>query len=258
MVKEGKGKYTYFLSDLHLGASYMKDSREREKRIVSFLDSIKENADSIFLLGDILDYWYEYKHVVPRGYVRFFGKLAELADSGVKIVWMKGNHDIWLFDYFPEELGIEIADGYIIEKLHGYKCFLSHGDGVGKLKPSFRFIRGVFRNRICQRLYAGIHPRWTVPFAYGWSNHSRMEGDKKPVGEDKILRNIKEFSENFSKEHPDIRYFIYGHAHVVAKEKISGHAEMIVLGEWIKTFSYGRLNEEGLELLKFNLDFKKT
>ncbi len=102
---------TYFLSDLHLGAPYFPDSRESEKRVVSFLDSIKEDADAIYLLGDILDYWYEYRYVVPRGFVRFFGKLAELSDAGVKITWLIGNHDIWIFDYIHTELGVRVRDG---------------------------------------------------------------------------------------------------------------------------------------------------
>ena len=105
----------YFLSDLHLGAPYFEDSRERELRVVRFLDSIAHDADVIYLLGDILDYWYEYRYVVPRGFVRFFGKLAELTDSGVRVVWFIGNHDIWIYDYLPSELGVEVVDGVVVE-----------------------------------------------------------------------------------------------------------------------------------------------
>ena len=244
-------KHTYFLSDLHLGASYSKDGRDRERKVTEFLDSIKDDADVIYLLGDILDYWYEYRYVVPRGYVRFFGKLAELADAGIRIVWMKGNHDIWIFDYLPSELGIEVLDGSIVETIHGKKCFLSHGDGVGKLDPKFRLIRNIFRNRFCQWLYSGIHPRWTVPFAYNCSSHSRKGGEMRGIPDESLLKNIKDFSIDYSKSHPDIDYFIYGHVHVLCRDKLPGGAEMIMLGEWIHTNSYAKMGSEGLELLKY-------
>ena len=135
-----KKKYTYFLSDLHLGAPYFKESREAELRVVRFLDSIKDHVDAIYLLGDVLDYWYEYRYVVPRGFVRFFGKLAELSDSGIKITWIIGNHDIWIFDYIPNELGIEVIDGSIVRNIYGKEFFLAHGDGLGKNHLAFRFI----------------------------------------------------------------------------------------------------------------------
>ena len=245
------GKNVYFLSDLHLGASYRGDSSIREKRVVGFLNSIKDDAAEIYLLGDVLDYWFEYRYVVPRGYVRFFGKLAELSDMGIKITWLIGNHDIWIFDYLPSELGIEVVDGSLVKDIQGKRFFLSHGDGIGKLKPSFRFIRGIFRNRVCQKLYASLHPRWTVPFAYNWSSHSRKGGEAKGIPDEKLLQNLKEFTLDYHKLHPDIQYFIYGHVHVFSREKISGDCEMIVLGEWIKTFSYAKLEDGEISLLKW-------
>lgn len=245
-------KSAYMISDLHLGAPYMADSRERELRVVAFLDSIKNDAEAIYLLGDILDYWYEYRYVVPRGYVRFFGKLAELSDSGIRIVWLKGNHDIWIFDYLPKELGIEVVDGCLIEDIKGKKFFLEHGDGVGKLKPSFRFIRGLFRNRVCQWMFSGIHPRWTVPFAYKWSSHSRMEGESKGLPDEVLLKNLKEFVAGYHKTHPEIDYFVFGHVHVLSREEAGDGCEMIVLGEWIRTFSYLKVDRDGLQLLKWD------
>ncbi|MDE6682505.1 MAG: UDP-2,3-diacylglucosamine diphosphatase, partial [Muribaculaceae bacterium] len=195
----------YFLSDLHLGAPYFSDSKKAEKRVVDFLDSIKGDADAIFLLGDVLDYWYEYRYVVPRGFVRFFGKLAELADSGIRIVWFIGNHDIWIFDYLPAELGIEVVDGSLVEEIDGRYFFMTHGDGVGKLKPSFRVIRSLFRNKICQKLFSGIHPRWTIPFAYRWSDHSRHSSPLPSVADAKrMIDNITEFSKEYLSEHPEI------------------------------------------------------
>lgn len=238
----------YFLSDLHLGASYIGDTKERERKVVSFLNSIKEDAEAIYLLGDVLDYWYEYKYVVPRGYVRFFGKLAELSDSGIKIVWLIGNHDIWIFDYIPEELGIEVIDGSLEIEIQGKRLFLSHGDGVGKQDFSFRFIRGMFRNKVCQWLYSGIHPRWTIPFAYRWSSHSRKGDEMKNLPTEALLKNIIDFSKDYHSGHPEINYFIYGHVHVLKEEKIADNCKVIVLGEWIKRCSYARMEGGVIEL----------
>lgn len=242
---------TYFLSDLHLGAPYFPDSHEAERRVVAFLDHIKDDAEAIYLLGDILDYWYEYRYVVPRGFVRFFGKLAELADSGVRIVWMIGNHDIWISDYLPKELGIEVVDGVLRERINGLEFLLTHGDGVGKLKPSFRFLRGLFRNKVCQKAFSAIHPRWTVPFAYNWSRHSRMKGESRGIPDEKLLENLRAFTVAYHKEHPEVDYFVYGHVHVLSREEVDEGCEMIVLGEWIHTFSYAVLQGKRLDLLKW-------
>ena len=246
-----EGKKVYFLSDLHLGASYLSESKENEQRIVRFLDCIRKEACAIYLLGDILDYWYEYRYVIPRGYVRFFGKLAELADSGIRIVWLKGNHDIWIYDYLPTELGIEVYDGAIIETIGEKKFFLEHGDGVGERPASFRFIRSLFRNRFCQKLFSGVHPRWTVPFAYRWSSHSRKGGEKAGYTEEQLLKGLKRFVEDYYHRDPSINYFIFGHLHILYRSSIASGCEMIVLGEWIRTFSYAEFGENGLEIKKF-------
>lgn len=206
-------------------------------RVVRFLDSIKDKADVIYLLGDILDYWFEYRTVVPRGFVRFFGKIAELTDRGVRVVWFIGNHDIWIFDYLPSELGIEVVDGSLTETIDGRRFYMTHGDGVGKLKPSFKLIRTLFRNRTAQKLFSGIHPRWTVPFAYNWSRHSRKTGG---FGYDpsRMIQNFRDFSLRYLRLHPDINYFIFGHLHMVSEERLTDTAQLIVLGDWISNFSY--------------------
>lgn len=241
----------YFLSDLHLGAPYFSDSKEAERRIVSFLDHIKGDAEAIYFLGDVLDYWYEYRYVVPRGFVRFFGKLAELSDRGIRIVWMIGNHDIWINDYIPSELGVEVIDGTLTEKIGDKVFFMTHGDGVGKMKRSFKFLRSLFRNKICQKAFSAIHPRWTVPFAYNWSRHSRDKGEKRGVPDDVILSGLKTFTKEYHSTHPEIDFFIYGHVHILSREEISKGCEMIVLGEWIHTFSYAVFKENELKLSKW-------
>lgn len=243
----------YFLSDLHLGAPYFPDSREAERRVVSFLDSIKDDAEVIYLLGDILDYWYEYRYVVPRGFVRFFGKLAELTDRGVRIVWFIGNHDIWIYDYLPNELGVEVVDGSLTEELDGKYFYMTHGDGIGKLKPSFRILRKLFRSKACQKAYSAIHPRWTVPFAYNWSRHSRKIKGPSQADAERMMRNITEFSSEYHKEHPEINYFIYGHLHLLEEFPVAEGCEAVVLGEWIATFSYGVWDGKQFLLLKYGV-----
>lgn len=247
----------YFLSDLHLGAPYLKESKVAEKRVVAFLDHIKESAREIYLLGDILDYWYEYRYVVPRGFVRFFGKLAELSDSGIKITWIIGNHDIWIFDYIPTELGIEVCDGIVRKTIGGKNFYMAHGDGLGVTSRKFSFIRSIFRNKVAQKLFSGIHPRWTVPFAYAWSAQSRKKGEaekpelvRQPYAFEAthFFRHLVDYSRQVLTEDPDIDYFIYGHLHIVARERLSPHTEILVLGEWIRTFSFAVFDNDGLVL----------
>ena len=172
-------KKIYFASDAHLGARFHKDPLAVEKRLVRWLDSIKDEAMAIYFLGDMFDYWYEYKYVVPKGFVRFLGKLAELSDNGVEIHIFIGNHDIWMFDYLPKEIGAIIHRDVLTVDLLGKRFFLGHGDEVDYRSKAFRFLRTLFRNKFCQWLYAGIHPRWTFGFALGWSLSSRKSGLKK-------------------------------------------------------------------------------
>lgn len=242
----------YFLSDLHLGAPYFRDSREVERKVVSFLDTIKDDAEVIYLLGDILDYWYEYRYVVPRGFVRFFGKLAELADRGIRIVWFIGNHDIWIYDYLPAELGVEVVDGPVVEELDGNWFFMTHGDGIGKLKPSFRILRKLFRSKTCQKAFSAIHPRWTVPFAYNWSRRSRKVEGPSESDAKRMMENITTFSRDYLKEHPEMNYFIFGHLHLLEEFSIAPDCEVVVLGEWISSDSYGVWDGSKFELRKYH------
>lgn len=243
----------YFLSDAHLGAGYFRNPRSAEKRLVAFLDSIKGTATHIFLLGDILDYWFEYKDVVPKGYIRFFGKLAELADSGIHIEWLAGNHDIWLFGYLEEELGIETFDGSRIVTLADQRFFLNHGDTVGERPLKFRFIQSFFRNRLCQKLFSGIHPRWTVSFAHRWSCRNR-ESHPEPQKFNPSTNPLVRFSKEYLENHPDINHFIFGHLHTAARTQIrTSHsvADVTLLGEWINLCTYAHFDGESLTLETF-------
>lgn len=242
------GKAVYFLSDLHLGAAYFADPRAAEARAVRFLDSIKGDAEAVYLVGDVLDYWYEYRHVVPRGFVRFFGKIAELTDAGIPVTWLIGNHDIWIFDYLPSELGVEVVDGPIVRTLQGKRLYIAHGDGTGRVPRGFRFIRAMFRNRVCQRLFAAVHPRWTVPLGFGWSSQNRgshpVPEPYRGAGREPLML----FAAGHAAAHPDIDYYIFGHRHLLVEEPLSGGAKAVILGEWIDTCSWAELRAGSLTL----------
>lgn len=237
---------TYFISDLHLGASYL-DTRQNEQKVIDWLNSIKGSAKRLILLGDILDYWYEYRHVVPRGYIRFFGKLAELSDSGIEIHWFTGNHDIWIFDYLPAELGITLHRTNEVLDIDGHSFFLSHGDEVGERKWSFRFIQWLFRNKVAQWCYSWIHPDLTMILAHKWSSSSRKKNNQK--GEEHFRGEKHEPLVRFAKEYiknNNVEYLIFGHRHILLDLMLTRNNRMVILGDWIKHFSYASFDGENL------------
>ncbi len=248
------GKNTYFISDLHLGAKYMRDPLERERRVCRFLDSIKDDAAELYLLGDILDYWYEYKYVVPRGYIRFLGKLAELSDAGIRLTWVTGNHDVWLFDYLRDQLGMTVLNGHTVIETQGKRILISHGDDLGVQPAMYRFTRWCFYNKVCQWLYAAIHPRWTYPIATGWSseNRTRRNPQEQVAISERAASHLLDFSRDYYRQHPEVDAFVYGHIHIARLDHASdGVPPVIFLGEWISINSYVVLDTEGHFSLKF-------
>lgn len=241
------GKNTYFISDLHLGAKYMADQQMREKRVCRFLDSIKDDAAELYLLGDILDYWYEYKYVVPRGYIRFLGKLAELSDAGVRLTWVTGNHDVWLFDYLRDQLNMTVLYGNTIVESQGRRILISHGDDVGVQPAMYRFTRWCFHNKVCQWLYASVHPRWTYPVATGWSNENRTRRNPEQLRaiSENAAQHLLDFSREYYAAHPDVEAFVYGHLHVARMNRLEGLPPVIFLGDWISLCTYAVLDTEG-------------
>lgn len=240
----------YFISDLHLGAGYIKDRRAHEKRVVAFLERIADDATELYLLGDILDYWFEYRHVVPRGHVRFLGALASLADRGVKIVWITGNHDVWLRDYLRDEIGITVYYGATELEIGGSRFLLSHGDDVGRQPAMYRFTRWCFYNPVCQWLYAGVHPRWTAPVALGWSKQNRVARDPSDTERhlERCVANHVEYAEGYLRQHPDVRYFVFGHLHLARVTQLSTGAELVHLGDWIDQDTYATFDGTSLQL----------
>ena len=249
-------KNIYFASDAHLGARFHKDPLAVEKKLVRWLDHIKEDAQAIYFLGDMFDYWYEYKYVVPKGFVRFLGKLAELSDNGIEIHFFIGNHDIWMFDYLPKEIGATIHRYVLTVDLLGKRFFLGHGDEVDYRSKSFRFIRSLFRNKFCQWLYAGIHPRWSFGFALGWSLSSRKSGLKNEVagyqGENKEY--LVQFAKEYLQSHPDINFFIFGHRHIMLDLMLSRTSRILITGDWMQHFSYIVWDGEALFLDQFEAE----
>jgi UDP-2,3-diacylglucosamine hydrolase len=215
------------------------------------LDSITDDCAELFLLGDIIDYWFEYRYVVPRGFTRFLGKLGQMTDLGIRVHWFTGNHDIWIRDYLPAETGVEIHRTSEIVERQGRRLFLAHGDGLGDDNRSYRLMARFFRNRTCQRLFAAIHPRWTVAFAHRWSKHSRLTGNKFPdfLGEDK--EHLVLFAKQYLKQDPTIDCFIFGHRHIMLDLMLSRSNRLMILGDWITHFSYAVMEEGNLWLDTF-------
>lgn len=241
---------TYFISDIHLGAGYISDRKAHEQKIVDWLRGIAPTAKALYLLGDILDYWYEYRTVVPRGYIRFFGALAELADSGVEITWLKGNHDIWIFDYLPNEIGLTIADGVIRREIDNKIFVMEHGDGIGEPRRSYRRMRKLFRNRIAQILYTAIHPRWTVGFAHRWSKHSRLQGHST---HHTVLTDndpMTKFAHDYTEQNGHVDYFIFAHRHIEVNREIGPDSRLIVLGDAFHQMTYGVWDGNSFRLKK--------
>jgi UDP-2,3-diacylglucosamine hydrolase len=230
-------KNIYFASDFHLGAPNYAASREREKRIVAWLNFIAPTCSELFLMGDVFDFWFEYGKVIPKGFLRLQGKLAEMSDSGIKIYFFKGNHDMWVSDYFTKEIGIEIISDELIIERAGKKFYLHHGDGLGPGDSKYKFLRKIFRNQFCQWLFSVLPPKIGMFVANGWSNKSRKLGENKIVflGEENEWLAIFA-KEQLQKEHYD--YFIFGHRHLPLDIELNDKSRYVNIGEWINYNSY--------------------
>jgi UDP-2,3-diacylglucosamine hydrolase len=245
------GKKIYFLSDFHLGIPDYESSVRREKKIVAFLESTRNDAEQIFILGDMFDFWYEYKTVVPKGYVRLLGKLAEITDSGIPVYFFVGNHDMWMSDYFEKELNIPVYHVPQTYEWNGKKFFLAHGDGLGPGDHKYKILKKIFRSRFCQWLFGQLHPTWGIGLANYFSKKSRvktMQADKEFLGEDKEWLII--FArEILAREHYD--YFIFGHRHFPLDYKLDKTSRYINLGDWIRDFTYAFFDGNDLQLKKW-------
>lgn len=240
----------YFASDLHLGVPNREKSLERERLFVQWLDEIKVDAEAIYLVGDVFDFWFEYKKVVPKGYIRLLGKLAEISDSGIPIHFFTGNHDMWLFDYLEKEIKVLIYKDPIEISLKGKQFFIGHGDGLGPGDKGYKIIKTIFRSRICQWLFERIHPNLGISIAEYWSKKSRIANgvkDEKFYGEDELLT-------QFCKEKmktTEVDYFIFGHRHLPLEINLGDNTTYINLGEWVNYNSYAVFDGKKIELKRY-------
>lgn len=240
-------KNIYFASDFHLGKPNYAESRAREERIVSWLSFIEPTCGELFLMGDIFDFWFEYAKVIPKGFIRLQGKLASMADSGIKIYFFKGNHDMWVFDYFKKEIGMEIISDELIIEGGGKKFYLHHGDGLGPGDTKYKFLRKIFRSKICQWLFARVHPNFGIGIANGWSKSSRAASNPEEVffGIDGEWLAIYA-KEQLKKAHFD--YFIFGHRHLPLDLDLGNGSRYVNTGEWLRYNSYAVFDGVDLKL----------
>lgn len=240
----------YFISDIHLGAPALKNNRERELLFAQWLDFIGKDATALYLLGDIFDFWFEYKKVVPRGFTRILGRLADLSDSGVPIHFFTGNHDLWIADYLPGEIGMTLHRNHLITEIKGKKFFLAHGDGLDPGDKAYLFMKKMFTSRRMQWLFSRLHPNFAFYLAHRWSESSRMSN--QDTKEEFKVKNecMFRFAENYLKREW-IDYFIFGHRHQMADVEILDDSRLVILGDWIRNFSYAVFDGENVILNKF-------
>ncbi len=248
----------YFASDFHLGIPDHDSSLEREKLLVKWLESVRSDATEIFLMGDIFDFWFEYQTVIPKGFARLFGKLAELTDQGIPVILFRGNHDIWAFDYLSRELGLKIMREPEIRELAGRKFFLSHGDGLGPGDTGYKFLKRVFEFRPNQWLFNWLHPDLGTRMALFFSRRSRYANilrDEKQLTDEGTIDLAKErmylFAEEYLTRNPGIDYFIFGHRHIPAVIPVGDQSKYVNLGDWISNYSYAVFDGEKLEMMTF-------
>lgn len=248
-----KGKKIYFASDFHLGAPTRRESLERERLIVRWLEEIQPQAEAVYLLGDIFDFWFEYRKTVPRGFVRFLGKLAELTDKGIPVHFFTGNHDLWIFDYLPEEVGLIIHQGPCEVTLKGKRFYLAHGDGLGPGDGTFKFLKKIFISPLAQWLFGRIHPNLGIALAHKWSLSSRnvheIPEDFRGEEQEMLVQHARQM---LDKTHFD--YLIFGHRHMAIDYPLNASSRYINLGDWIFHNTYGEFDGKNFQLKQYTPD----
>ena len=233
-------KKIYFVTDAHLGMRTDVPVAENEKKLVRWLSSIQAGCGALYMLGDMIDFWYEYKEAVPKGFVRFFGKLAEFTDAGIPVYWFAGNHDLWLFNYVQQEMGIVVYREAQELEILGKRFYMAHGDGLGYAPFNLRLMNTIFHSPFFQALFRLLHPDLGIGFGLKWSRHSYY---KRKTMELEYLGEDKEHLVKFAKEHlanaktaPD--FYIFGHRHILLDLQLSQDSRLIIPGDWIREFSY--------------------
>ena len=245
-------KKIYFASDFHLGLSSISRNQEieREKKIIRWLNSLENDAQAIFLVGDVFDFWFEYHHTVPKGYVRFLGKIASLIDKGIPVYFFTGNHDLWMFRYFQEELGVVVYDKPIELNVNNVKLLVGHGDGLGPGDTFYKILKKIFTNKFTQWLFQWLHPDIGIGLAKKWSSFSRIKKaglDEKFLGEKEYL--IQYCRDQESRERRDL--YIFGHRHMPLEIELGDESMYYNLGEWVNNFTFGEFDGDKFNLKKY-------
>jgi UDP-2,3-diacylglucosamine hydrolase len=245
-------KKIYFLSDFHLGAPDKEQSLVREKKLIHFLDEVQSTAAAVFVVGDLFDFWYEYRTVVPKGYVRILGKLAQLTDAGIPVHFFVGNHDMWMKDYFQKELNIPVYFEPKDFEFSGKKFHIGHGDGLGPGDHGYKIIKKVFRNPVCQWLFGILPPYIGMGIANFMSRRSRAQTgatEEQFLGEDKewLIIYCKELLQKGFYD-----FFVFGHRHLPINHRLTEKSTYINLGDWIRYFTYAEFDGTNLELKTYN------
>jgi len=241
----------YFASDFHLGIPDTARSLEREKKLVAWLRMAAKDADCIYLVGDIFDFWFEYRQAVPRGYTRLLGAISELTDSGVRIEVFTGNHDMWMFDYLEQECGVKINRKPIKVDHQSKTLFIGHGDGLGPGDKGYKFLKRFFSNPFCQWLFARLHPNFGIGLANFWSRRSRAASGFKDTFKGEDQEWLLQFCREHIKVDPSIDCFIFGHRHLLLDFNIGEKSRYINLGDWFTDCNYAVLENGQLDLKKF-------
>ncbi|MFO7868064.1 MAG: UDP-2,3-diacylglucosamine diphosphatase [Bacteroidales bacterium] len=247
-------KNIYFASDFHLGFPDSTSSKKRELLIIEWLNEIKPHCKELYLLGDVFDFWYEYKWVVPKGHIRFLGKLAEFVDAGIPVHIFKGNHDQWYKSYLHTEIGVEILDKPVIREYNGKTFYIHHGHALGKFDKGMNFLHACFTNKILQWLFSRIHPNTAFGIAHRWSSHNRkakIYESSNYLGDDKewLLLHAQHILQN---QHID--FFIFGHRHIAVDKKITPSSTYINTGNWITNTSYAVFDGTEIKLCIYKPD----
>jgi UDP-2,3-diacylglucosamine hydrolase len=243
-------KNLYFASDFHLGSPNWEESRKREDRVIRWLEAIEPTCSELFLVGDVFDFWFEYKMVIPKGFIRLQGKLAAMTDAGIKIYFFKGNHDMWVDDYFSKEMGIQVISDELVIERSGKVFYIHHGDGLGPGDTKYKFLRKIFRSPLCQWLFSLVPPRIGLGFGNWWSGHSRLAGATEEVfmGEENEWLAVYA-KEQLKSKHFD--YFIFGHRHLPLSLDFAEGSKYVNTGEWINHCSYAEFDGNDLSLKYF-------
>ncbi len=247
-----QGKKIYFASDLHLGLPNQEQSLPREKLFNTWLDSIMNDCAELYLLGDIFDFWFEYRRVVPRGYTRFLGRIAQLTDAGVPVHFFTGNHDVWMFDYFSKELGVEVHHEPIVKELLGARFLLAHGDGLGPGDLGYKILKGIFTSPTLQWLFARLHPNFSLWFGNQWSVSSRYSKEITHVFRGENEQITKYSRGKLEQEHFD--FFIYGHWHSPIIYPLSAESNLVILGDWLVSNTYSVWDGQEFRLMRYQLN----